>query len=150
MTLIPASNANEELMDRLYQSWREQNPETLIDCFTDDCTYTDMAMRVVMRGKKELAGFVNEVYKTMPDFHVEHSVRFASATRGSGYWTISATWNGPFEGIDRTGTKVRFEGISLYEFRDGKISRNIDCWDPTMLYEQFGILPAALRSLSTA
>ncbi len=62
---------------------------------------------------------------------------------------ISATWRGPFEGLDRTGTRISFTGLALYQFRDGKICLNLDCWDPTVLYEQFGVLPAALQTLTT-
>jgi ketosteroid isomerase-like protein len=42
---------------------------------------------------------------------------------------------------------------AFYEFRDGKIARNVDCWDPTVLMEQMGVRAArldALRSGSAA
>jgi steroid delta-isomerase-like uncharacterized protein len=136
-----------ELLDNLYRHWRAQDIEGLCALFTDDCIYEDMAMRVVHEGKQALARFVSGVYGSMPDFEVVFRRRFATGRHGAGEWTVTATWRGPYEGVDVTGKRVRFEGISFYEFRDGKIARNVDCWDPTVLMEQLGVRAGRLNDL---
>ena len=136
-----------EILDDLYQRWRTQDIEGLCALFTDDCIYEDMATRVVHRGKQELAQFVSGVYSGMPDFNVVFRRRFAAGCHGAGEWTITATWRGLYEGVDVTGKPVRFEGLSFYEFRDGRIARNVDCWDPTVLMEQLGVRAGRLDSL---
>jgi predicted ester cyclase len=60
---------------------------------------------------------------------------------------ITATWQGPFEGVDCTGRKITFTGFSMYTFRDGKLASNRDCWDYTAMMRQFGVLAPSLRSL---
>jgi predicted ester cyclase len=60
---------------------------------------------------------------------------------------IKATWNGPFEGVDCTGQRIEFTGLSMYQFRSGKIARARDCWDFTVMIRKFGVLPQDLRSL---
>jgi predicted ester cyclase len=86
----------------------------------------------------------------MPDFTLRFPIRLVGAERGSSHWTISAHWNGAFEGIDRTGHPIIFHGLSSYDFRDGKIAHNIDCWDYVAMIKAFGVLPASLAVLPTA
>ena len=136
-----------EILDALYAHWRAQDIAGLTALFTDDCVYEDMAMHVVHVGKPALIAFVSGVYETMPDFDVRFRQRFATAEFGAGEWTISATWTGLYEGIDVSGTRICFHGISFYEFRGGKIARNVDCWDPTVVMEQLGVAPGRLADL---
>ncbi len=79
MTLT-TSQQHEMLLDSLYAAWRAKDVNGILACLTDDCVYEDLAMRVVNRGHEAVAKFVHEVYETMPDFHVEHSLRFATET----------------------------------------------------------------------
>lgn len=139
--------ANEKLLDDMYAAWRQQDIGRLLSFYTDDCIYEDMAMGVVNAGKDQLRHFVNEVYATMPGFKVVYNHRFATETEGAGEWVITATWNGPFEGVDCSGKPIRFTGLSLYRFRDGKISHAKDCWDYTSMMRGFGVLREDLRSL---
>ncbi len=138
---------NEKILDDMYAAWRAHDIEKVVSYYTDDCIYEDMAMGVVNDGKDQLRHFVREVYGTMPDFKVEYAHRFATETEAAGEWIITATWNGQFEGVDCTGKKIRFTGLSLYKFRDGKISHAKDCWDYTVMMKGFGVLGAALKDL---
>lgn len=138
---------NVKLIESMGKAWCEQNISRLQELFTEDCVYEDMALGAVNRGKAGIARFAEEVYGTMPDFRVQFVKKFAVDDAGASEWVIEATWNGPFEGRDCTGQKIRFTGLSRYEFRDGKISLALDCWDYTVLVKQFGVLPEALRGL---
>jgi steroid delta-isomerase-like uncharacterized protein len=136
-----------DVLDELYRHWRNQDIDGLAALFTDDCVYEDMAMRVIHTGKPALIGFVTGVYGSMPDFNVTFRSRFATPDYGAGEWTISATWQGDYEGVDVSGRQIRFHGLSFYEFKLGKIARNVDCWDPTVVMEQLGVLPEGLAAL---
>lgn len=138
---------NHMLLDELVDAWSAHDIPALLAIFTDDCLYEDMAMGVVNRGKEELHHFATEVFKTMPDFQLKFPKRFATETHGASEWVITATWNGPFEGVDCTGRNITFTGFSMYTFRDGKIASNRDCWDYTAMMRQFGVLATSLRSL---
>ncbi len=142
------THPNEALMDANYAAWRKHDPDLIASNFTDDAVYEDTAFGVVMNGPAEIKAFAEECFTSQRNFHVEYRFRFANDTHGAGEWTITTTWNGEFEGVDKTGQEVTFSGISIYEFRDGKICRNVDCWDPGQLYRQFGVLPADLKELA--
>lgn len=138
---------NEQLMEDMYAAWRAQDLDRVAAAFTDDCTYEDMAMDVIFNGPSEVRGFAEEVYTTMPDFDVNYIKKFATDTHGAGQWIIKATWKGDFEGVECTGKKIEFTGISYYEFFDGKISKAQDCWDYTVMMREFGVLRESLRDL---
>ena len=138
---------NEKLLDDMYVAWRDHDVDRLVGYYSEDCVYEDMAMGVVNRGRDGVRGFAEEVLKTMPDFSVTYESRFANDTEGAGQWVITATWKGEFEGVDCTGKKIRFTGLSLYRFRDGKISSAKDCWDYSVMMKQFGVLRPDLKSL---
>ena len=138
-------NKNEKLLERYPALWTAHDIEAVLENFTDDCIYEDLTLGVTNRGKEELRGFANEVYGTMPDFHLSYSDYFATETRGVALWNIKGTWNGELEGIDVTGKKVDFSGVTLFKFIDGKISRNSDYWDYTVQLKQLGVLTKELR-----
>ncbi len=141
------NNPNESVLDKLVEAWSAHDIPGLLTLFTEDCVYEDMAMGVVNRGKQELQHFAEEVFKTMPNFHLQFPRRFATEQAGASEWIITATWNGLFEGVDCTGRTIRFTGLSMYTFRDGKLLSNRDCWDYTSMIRQFGVLGAGLRTL---
>jgi steroid delta-isomerase-like uncharacterized protein len=138
---------NKKVLDELVAAWCRHDIPALINLFTDDCVYEDMAMGVVNRGKAELRHFAEEVFKTMPNFHLKFPQRFATQEYGASEWVITATWAGLFEGVDCSGRDIVFTGLSMYTFRDGKLASNRDCWDYTSMMRQFGVLGASLRSL---
>lgn len=141
---------SETIFDELEHAWSTKDIAALTALFTPDCVYEDMALGARHEGHAGVKEFALAVFETMPDFHLQFPVRLVTPTRGASHWIISAHWNGPFEGVDRTGHPITFTGLSSYEFRDGKILRNIDCWDSMVMIKAFGVLPAALAGLPTA
>src|SRR5690606_2378852 len=109
----PMNAQYEKLLDDMYKAWSDHDVEKVVGYYTDDCVYEDMAMGVVNRGKEALRQFIRDSYKALPDFRVVYTQRFASDSRAAGQWVITGTWNGLFEGVDCTGTKIRFTGLSL-------------------------------------
>lgn len=140
--------ANVQVLQDIYTAWNTKDQAKLLSCMTEDCVYEDMAMAAVMHGHEGVGAFMTEVYKTMPDFHVEYLKVFASDHHAAGQWLIKATWNGEYEGVDCTGKRIEFTGISYYHFKDGKVARTQDCWDSTQMMLAFGVLPEALRALA--
>ena len=141
-------NDNEKLLSEYPAAWSAHDIEKVKTFFNDDCIYEDPTLGVQKKGKDGLTAFAGEIFAMQPDFHLEYHHYFATETHGAAVWTIRNTWNGEFHGIDCTGKKVRFTGVTLFEFRDGKISRNTDYWDLTPLLVQLGVLTDELRQCS--
>jgi len=141
---------SEAIFDALENAWSSKDIDALVALFTPDCIYEDMALNARHEGHAGIRDFAEAVFATMPDFTLTFPVRLVTPERGSSHWVISAHWNGPFEGIDRTGHPILFTGLSSYRFRDGRILHNIDCWDYTVMIRAFGVLPKSLAALATA
>lgn len=141
------STTNEMLLDRMFAGWSAQDVAQILECFVDDCVYEDRATGTISRGKDALKGFASRGFAAQPDFHVEFTKRFATETHGAGEWVLTSTWKGEFEGVEATGRKTKISGVSLYEFRDGKISHACDCWNHAQRMKQLGILSRELAEL---
>jgi steroid delta-isomerase-like uncharacterized protein len=140
------SNDNEKLLAEYPAVWSAHDIDKVQTFFTDDCVYADPTLGVVKHGKKGVVEFAEEVFSMQPDFHLEYSEYFATETKGAAVWTITNTWNGEFHGIDVTGKKVNFTGTTIFEFKNGKISKNTDYWDLTPLMLQLGVMTTDLRA----
>ena len=79
-----------------------------------------------------------------PDFQLRYLSAFATEQRGAAEWIIDASFEGEFEAVQVVRTPVSFRGATLFEFRDGCISRNTDFWDYADWMRQLGIV--TLRS----
>lgn len=144
------AEVTETIFDALEQAWSSRDIDALVALFTPDCVYEDMALGARHEGHDGLRDFAEAVFLTMPDFSLTFPQRLVGGDHGASHWVIEAHWNGPFEGIDRTGHPIRFTGLSSYRFRDGRIAHNIDCWDYTVMIRAFGVLPADLAALPAA
>ena len=140
------STDNEKLLAGYPAAWSAHDLDKVLSYFDDDCIYADPTLGVVKHGKEGVLEFAKEVFSMQPDFHLEYSEYFATETHGASVWTITNTWNGEFHGVDVTGKKVSFIGTTIFEFRNGKISRNTDYWDITPLLLQLGVLTTDLRA----
>lgn len=141
---------SEAIFDALEEAWSGKDIDALTSLFTPDCIYDDMALGAHHVGRTGVREFAEGVFTVMPDFKLVFPERLVTPTRGASHWVITAHWNGPFEGIDRTGHPIRFTGLSSYTFRDGLIAHNIDCWDYVVMIKAFGVLPQALAGLPSA
>lgn len=96
------------------------------------------------RGKLELREFAAAVFAMHADFQLRYLSSFATEQRGAAEWIIDASFEGEFEGVYVARTPVSFRGATLFEFRDGRISRNTDFWDDADWMRRLGIV--TLRS----
>lgn len=138
------------IFDQLEAAWSLKDIDALVELFTEDCVYEDLALGARHVGHDGIREFAEGVYAGMPDFHLSFPVRVVTPERGSSHWVIRAHWNGDFEGLDRTGHPIEFTGLSSYVFRDGRIAHNIDCWNYVQMIKAFGVLPADLAALPSA
>lgn len=124
-----ADHPNAAILDRMYACWRAVDLRGLLECMAPDCVYEDMAMRESWRGHVEIEQFAQRVWSGLAGFDVRFSRRFATDTDGAGAWTIRGRATGTIAGFTVADAPVKFSGLSLYGFRDGRITSVVDCWD---------------------
>ncbi|MBI4322589.1 MAG: ester cyclase [Chloroflexi bacterium] len=56
-------------------------------------------------------------------------------------YTMRATHKGPFMGVAPTGKQIKFTGMEILRFADGKMVEHWEEWDVLGLLQQLGIVP---------
>lgn len=130
-----------ELIDRFLAGLSHDLP-TFMTVFTDDIVYYDVPLLAEMKGKEELKNFVEAFFAAFPDVQFTRtSPPVVSGDRAAVTWRVTGTQKGPFLDVAATNKTMDVMGVSIMEFKNGKISRNYDYWDLATLLRQIGHLP---------
>ena len=57
------------------------------------------------------------------------------------HWTAQASHLGQWHGLEATGARVSWSGVTIAHLVDGKIVRHHTVWDALALLEQIGAVP---------
>lgn len=133
----------EKMMNDYTAAWNSHDIERILSFFTDDVVYEDVALGMVMRGKKELEDFISSMLVDFPDFKFETKSGFNTIDRSAGEWVMTGTFaHSCIPGVPATGKSFSLRGASIIEFRGGKIGRNTDYWNMASFLQQVGLMPA--------
>lgn len=137
---------NEELLRSFAGAWSGHDPDEIAGFFADDAVYEDPCYGVRVEGRPAIREFVASVLNRMPDFHLEYPFCSAGDRGGFAEYRITATWNGlvPVAGVDATGARLEAIGVTVFELRDGMITRDADYYDFAATLQALGVLPEDL------
>ena len=140
---VPARSAMnpEQMLEDFAAAWSQRDVDKILSYYTDDCVYEDVALGRVMRGREEIRTFIEELFRAVPDFRIEHREALVSGEGGAAEWVISGTHTSDLPGLPATGRRFSIRGASVLELQDGKIRRISDYWDTAAFLRQLGLLP---------
>lgn len=76
---------------------------------------------------------------------------FGVGDRVTNYWVFEGVHDrGEYKGVKPTGNRVKFSGIAIGRFENGKLAEEWEYWDELTMYKQLGVLPENASSLSPA
>jgi predicted ester cyclase len=127
--------------ERQQQQWETRDPEALAGGHASDGTIVSPIFRTV-RGQREILESYHALFATFPDWRYVATDLLIDSDRVAQPFTVSATHVGEFMGIAGTGRKFEFDGIRLFEMRDGLIAQERRFYDFTALLMQLGVLRA--------
>jgi steroid delta-isomerase-like uncharacterized protein len=81
---------------------------------------------------------MQSVYAGLPDFHTVLDDQFATDDRVVCTWRASGTHSAESFGFPATGRQIEFEGVSVWEFEDGRAKRGRIFMDLPSLMGQLG------------
>jgi steroid delta-isomerase-like uncharacterized protein len=132
-----------DFADAYSQAWTSQ-PIQLLDFFTPDGSYTDVAMGATYNGREEIARFHRWMLKFAPDSAVE----FSDACALDGRLYLQWVWSGTFEGalrlpdgssVESTGANFSVDGVAVCRYAaEGKLRSHRDYWDLGTVLRQVG------------
>jgi steroid delta-isomerase-like uncharacterized protein len=136
------SSGPERAALELLQAWNARDLDHFMGLLSEDIEWYDPAMpSPPMHGRVEIRRFAESVLRAFPDFRYELLGQICVAADGSKcalHWRITATHTAPLDppGFAPTGRQLQQEGVDLLEFRDGRISRILTCFDAMAGAEQ--------------
>ena len=127
----PTDSSFAETYGRVWTS----DPVGLLEFFTPDGTYTDVAMSTTYRGPDEIARFHRWMLKFAPDSVIE----FSEGCAADGRLYLEWVWSGSFHGslrlpsgkvVQGAGQQFSVPGVAACRYDgDGRLLSHRDYWD---------------------
>lgn len=86
--------------------------------------------------------FFTELRTAFPDLHLEVENLVQNDTDIAFAYTITGTHDGPFLGVEPTGTSITARGLQISRFSDGKLVERWGSSDQLGILQQIGAAPA--------
>jgi steroid delta-isomerase-like uncharacterized protein len=139
-TSPPLQATNSELVRWAFDRLNEHDVTPLKQFITVDTVerFPDRTCR----GPEEIAGYFEDAFTAIPDFHMEI---LAIAEQGEDVfvqWRLTGTHQGPMLGIAATGKKLTIDGMDHFVIRDGVVLSNLVVFDQMQYARQIGMMPA--------
>jgi len=82
-----------------------------------------------------------EERKAMPDMKMKVKQILAEHDLVAVYWNASGTNTEAGMGFPATGKKITIDGMTIFRFKEGKITEEWSVWDMLSVMRQAGLLP---------
>jgi steroid delta-isomerase-like uncharacterized protein len=118
----------DKFVEALWKLEEERDVEALVEIHTNDCDVGNVAVRRTFSGHDGLREFWTSYRDTFGDMKSEFRNVFADeAGHAALEWSTSAEAN---------GNEVSYDGVSLLEIEDGKVTRFRAYFDPRTVNDQ--------------
>ena len=124
-------------IERLFAAWNSGDAEKVVEAFSSDAVYEDVAAGQVNRGRDEIRKWVAGAFRDIENFKLE--VIRSSFYKGGGM--VEWVWSGTDKGLFKTGKSFSVRGVSVIEVRAGKVSGYKEYYDFGTVMRQLGLLP---------
>lgn len=134
------------MLDEYAAAWTSGEVDRILSFLSDDAVYEDPTYQVRAVGREPIRAFVTNVLSRLTDMELVYTRRFATDDFGAAEYRMRSTHRGNLFGMDiavegKVSTTI---GVSLFEFADGKITRNTDYYDYAANLQSLGVLPEDL------
>lgn len=134
---------NKDLVRRINDEvWAQGNLDLVDEHVAPGYVEHSNAAPEALHGPEGYKANVEMVRAALPDMEVETEHLVAEGDLVVNHYTITGTHDGPLMGIEPTGNEVRFSGVGIIRFADGKIVEDWGIIDIFGLMQQLGVISA--------
>ena len=120
--------------------WNRDHPGAIERLMAPDAKFHGLDGQTL--GMPEFKAFQGAFRQAMPDIQVRLVHTIVEGEMVAMHCEVTGTHTGEGIGIKPTGKPVRFGGMCIGVFRDGRIREGWNCFDFMTMYQQLGVLPA--------
>jgi predicted ester cyclase len=91
-------------------------------------------------GRNAITRSFDTLFRVFPDWEITLEEPCISGDRAMQVCKVKATQRGEFMGIPGTGKRLEFDGVLIFDLRDGLIHRERRIYDFTGVLIQLGVL----------
>ena len=138
-----------QVLGAYYSAFNSMDKEGVLEAFTEDADFIDLSMGRSMKGRSELAGFIDDTWSLSPYFRLEPEEVLIDGSNVAVRLFMSGAAKIDQSGVPKEGYLWRIPSTSFLRFRDGKIDWKADCWNALAIPKQIGwlkVLPSMIRS----
>ncbi len=133
---IPPLPDQKSLTRRYYSElWNEWSTAALEELISPDIVFHG-SIGTVVTGITEFRQYVNRIRAAFPDFHNHIEDLIGEGDKVVARLTYTGTHQGELFGFPGTGRKVSYQGIAIFQFREGKIISGFVLGDTESLERQ--------------
>lgn len=131
---------NTRLLENLMGLWETGDTLKTRDIFSENCVYVDIANNQTLAGIDGANRYIGHVHSWASEVQMEIRKVNVSATMGYVEWTFTARQTNPIKGRVPVATNrdIALKGVTLAEFKDGKIQKASDYMDVLGFVIQLG------------
>jgi predicted ester cyclase len=98
-------------------------------------------MFATIEGRTQICESYASLFRAFPDWRLDYGRLIVDGLRVAVAFSVSATHTGEFMGLEGTGRRCNFEGVSLFELEEGpRIREERRFYDFTGLLTRLGVL----------
>ena len=117
-----------QLAERVLSAWNDQDVESVLSCYTEDCIYQDPNTQGPVKGRESFGKYLSKLFQ---QWKMHWSLRefflFADESGGAFLWHAELT---PASG----GKTFKIDGMDLVVLRGERLSRNEVYFDRMTLF----------------
>jgi steroid delta-isomerase-like uncharacterized protein len=132
--------SNKALIRRFYDEvWARGNLDVADEVFADAYVRHDFRAGDPVQGPEGQKRIAADFRAAFPDLTWNIDFLLAEGEFVAGRWTASGTHRGSWAGVEPTGRPMRFSGVNIFRFAQGKV---VEIWnhrDDLGLMQQLGV-----------
>lgn len=138
--MAPTKDEYKEIVRRMNEEvWGAGNLDLIDEYVADDYVENSNAAPEPIQGPEGYKDTVKEFHEGFSNVAVTTEELIAEGTTVVNHWTITATHDGPYAGIEPSGNTIELTGISIIDFVNGKIVEDRALMDISGLMQQLGV-----------
>lgn len=130
---------HEGLFARRAAAWAGRDAKALAATYADDAAINS-PMFPHADGRDAIEQSFEKLFRVFPDWEITLDDPCISGDRAMQVCKVRGTQRGEFMGIPGTGKRLEFDGVLIYDLRDGLIGRERRIYDFTGVLIQLGVL----------
>jgi steroid delta-isomerase-like uncharacterized protein len=139
--LLAHERRNLTTFEDVFPHWNDRDVPSLLEHYTEDITWHNVAMGETYHGRAEVGAFLSELFRGLPDLSLEVTLRLPRGRYVAEEYVIRGTHLGSVFGLPPTGRRLEIQAMSMVELANGKLKEDHFYYDSASVLRQMGLLP---------